>query len=239
MGYTGSVGTQGDLGYTGSVGTQGDLGYTGSAGVGYTGSAGTNGTNGFTGSAGVGYTGSASTVAGFTGSQGNIGFTGSSGGGGGGYAIITGDGTGTTTFDGSAWLTIPVDGLAEIVDSGGFAATTTNGFTLTAGTYDISVQLRGMNVRSTTASFVRMGIRLRNTTDNNDVDVYDLASEWDGIWESEAKRISFPPFELRGIITITGTCTFTVWMKPEDVNMDVFFSGVNGKSIKALIIKLA
>lgn len=147
----------------------------------------------------------------------------------------------TFTSSTTAYTTI-TGTYTEVTDASGISGTATNGFTLNAGTYEIKVIIRGLNFRnSANTAFGRLGFRLYNSTADSAVDIYDIAGEWDGIWESEAKRISFPPILLTNIVILSTTSTFIVGVRNEsgETSQSLNFSENNGDAIRAHIIKLA
>jgi hypothetical protein len=169
---------------------------------------------------------------------GNLTLNGTTVGGGPGYASLTGSPTGGFTATGG--FDVPDQTYTEITDSGGFAAPTTNGFTLDAGTYDLSLVVRGMNIRDSSGAVPgRLGMRLRNITDSTNVDVFDVASEWDGVFSGSDRRMSFASIVLRNVVTITGTKTFQFSVKDEATSNTIYFSQANGPALRVVAIKLA
>jgi hypothetical protein len=159
------------------------------------------------------------------------------------YAVIVDDNNSFSwtsanadTYEGPADLI-----LLEQTDASGIVTVSADTFTLGAGTYDITVMLRGLSMSTSgSTSPPRLGWRLFNTTDSTVVDEYSTNNDWNLVFNSGSGRsVSFEPQALTNIVVLTGTKTFQIQAKRAASAWVINSTSLYGDTLKIKIVKLA
>jgi hypothetical protein len=131
--------------------------------------------------------------------------------------------------------------FSEQTDASGIVTVATDTFTLGAGTYDITLMMRGM-FQTTTGSSSPGAIswRLWNTTDSTAVDEFQTDGEFNLVFNAGSGRsIAMEPVILSNIIVLAGTKTFRMQSKRVDANWKISGASTSGNPVRVKIIKLA